>query len=70
MTKYCAIDCEMDKSEESSVVIKVSLVNEHGHVLIDTYVNPEQEITENLSDIHGISIDEYQNKFVPKLSEV
>ena len=28
VTKYCAIDCEMDKSNESSVVIKISLVNE------------------------------------------
>ena len=57
MTEYCAIDCEMDKAEESSVVIKVSLVNEYGHILIDTLVNPQQEITESLSEIHGITKD-------------
>ena len=54
ITHYCAIDCEMDKSKENSVVIKVSLVNEYGQIIIDTLVNPEQEITESLAEIHGI----------------
>ena len=54
LTDYCAIDCEMDESHGESVVIKVTLVNEYGHILIDTLVNPEQEITKSLYEIHGI----------------
>ena len=60
----------MDKSEENSVVIKVSLVNEFGQILIDTLVKPEQEITESLAEIHGITKDQYTLESTPTLSEV
>ena len=70
LTKYCAIDCEMDESDGVSVVIKVSLVNETGHILMDTFVNPEQKITKSLYDIHGIQESDYIADNIPNLHAV
>ena len=44
----------MDQSHCTSVVCKVSVVNESGHILLDTLVNPEAEITRSLYLIHGV----------------
>ena len=70
LTQYCAIDCEMDESHGESVVIKVTLVNETGHILVDTFVNPEREITKSLYEIHGIQASDYTQDNVPNLQAV
>ena len=65
LSKYCAIDCEMDESDGQSVVIKVTLVNETGEILLDTFVNPETKITKSLYDVHGIQEIDYRVLGVP-----
>ena len=51
---FVAIDCEMDQSECTSVVCKISVVDENGGILLDTLVNPEAPITRSLYPIHGV----------------
>lgn len=36
------------------MVVKVSIVDEEGRILLDTLVNPEAEITRSLYKLHGI----------------
>ena len=45
---FVAIDCEMDQSECTSVVCKVSVIDENGGILLDTLVNPEAPITRSI----------------------
>ena len=51
---FVALDCEMDYSNSTSAVCKVSLVDESGQILVDTLVNPEMQITRSMYRIHGI----------------
>ena len=44
----------MDQSDCTSVVCKVSVVDENGAILLDTLVNPEATITRSLYRIHGV----------------
>jgi len=55
VTRFVAIDCEMDVDEDGrSQVIKFTAVNEACEVLLDTLVNPDVAIRDNLEEIHGI----------------
>lgn len=38
---FVAMDCEMDQVNDSNVVVKVSIVDESGRILLDTLVNPD-----------------------------
>ena len=57
ITKFCAIDCEMDVVRGQQIVIKVSIVNEYGQPLIDTLVRNDVEASdvESFEHVHGIS---------------
>lgn len=75
-----AIDCEMvgihEKGSESAVA-RVSLVNYHGHVLIDTFVQPREKVTDyrtwvsgvRASDLEGAPVFDAVQKQVAELIE-
>ena len=44
----------MDQCDNSSVVCKISVVDEQGCIILDTLVNPEAEITRSMHMIHGV----------------
>ncbi|KAI9333357.1 ribonuclease H-like domain-containing protein [Zopfochytrium polystomum] len=47
--RYIAIDCEMvgvGRDAKKSALARVSIVNYHGHTLLDTYVQPEVRVTD------------------------
>ena len=57
MGKYVAMDCEMvgvGPQGSRSVLARVSLVNYHGHVLLDEYVKPMETVTDYRSWVSGI----------------
>jgi len=58
----------MDQANDSNVVCKVSIVDEEGRILLDTLINPEQEITRSLCDLHGIQKEWLKD--APTLTEV
>lgn len=54
---YVAIDCEMvgmGHLGSESVLARVSLVNYHGHVLLDTFVAPRERVTDYRTWVSGI----------------
>jgi len=75
-----AIDCEMvgihEKGSESTVA-RVSLVNYHGHVLLDTFVQPREKVTDyrtwvsgvRASDLEGAPVFDVVQKQVNELVE-
>lgn len=55
---YLAIDCEMvgtgpDGSE--SALARVSIVNYHGHIVLDTFVRPRERVTDWRTWVSGVS---------------
>jgi RNA exonuclease 4 len=56
--KYLAIDCEMvgvgPKGNESALA-RVSIVNYHGHVILDRIVKPKERITDYRTFVSGIT---------------
>ncbi|KAI0750120.1 ribonuclease H-like domain-containing protein [Daedaleopsis nitida] len=55
--KYLALDCEMvgvgiDGSE--SVLARVSIVNYHGHILLDSIVRPRERVVDYRTEFSGI----------------
>ena len=65
---FVALDCEMDQSNSTSAVCKVSLVDESGQILVDTLVNSEMQVTRSMSRIHGIRQEWLKD--APTISEV
>ncbi|KAL7423737.1 3'-5' exonuclease [Cryptotrichosporon argae] len=54
---YVAIDCEMvglGHLGAESALARVSLVNYHGHVLLDTFVQPRERVTDYRTWISGV----------------
>ncbi|BEI87053.1 hypothetical protein CcaverHIS002_0703990 [Cutaneotrichosporon cavernicola] len=54
---YVALDCEMvglGHLGAESVLARVSLVNYHGHVLLDSYVAPRERVTDYRTWVSGI----------------
>ena len=51
------IDCEMCKSETGPVLARVSIVNEDGIVVYDTFVEPEVPIVDYLTKYSGITAE-------------
>ena len=80
LTASIAIDCEMvgihEKGSESTVA-RVSLVNYHGHVLLDTFVQPREKVTDyrtwvsgvRASDLEGAPVFDVVQKQVNELVE-
>ena len=57
--KYIAIDCEMvgvgERDHESSALARVSVVNFHGHCLLDVFVKPKEMVTDWRTWVSGVS---------------
>ncbi|WVF70720.1 hypothetical protein IAT40_005513 [Kwoniella sp. CBS 6097] len=54
---YIAIDCEMvglGPMGSESALARVSIVNYHGHILLDTFVQPREKVTDWRTWISGI----------------
>ncbi|KAJ2773808.1 3'-5' exonuclease [Coemansia nantahalensis] len=55
--KYLAIDCEMVGAGfkgSRSILARVSIVNYHGHVVLDTFVAPMEPVTDYRTWVSGI----------------
>lgn len=69
--KYVAIDCEMvgvGPDGVDSALARVSLVNYHGEVLLDTYVRPVEKITDYRTAVSGVEAHHLRD--APSLAEV
>ena len=55
------MDCEFVKAGETECLARISLVNEHGEAIYDTYVKPELKITDYVTDISGITFKHIKN---------
>ena len=58
MGKYIAIDCEMvgvGPGGIRSALARVSIVNFHGHVILDTFVKPIEAVTDYRTSVSGIT---------------
>ncbi|KAH8150552.1 uncharacterized protein LAJ45_05248 [Morchella importuna] len=57
--KYVAIDCEMvgvgGAENERSALARVSIVNFHGHLVMDTFVKPKEPVTDWRTWVSGVS---------------
>jgi DNA polymerase III epsilon subunit-like protein len=66
-----AIDCEMvgvNLNGSESAVARVSIVNYHGHILLDTFVRPKERITDFRTWISGVREEDLYG--APGLEEV
>ncbi|TGZ85447.1 hypothetical protein EX30DRAFT_337805 [Ascodesmis nigricans] len=56
--KYIAMDCEMvgvgAPPHESSALARVSIVNYHGHILLDCFVRPKEKVTDWRTWVSGV----------------
>ncbi|KAG2226050.1 hypothetical protein INT45_002516 [Circinella minor] len=62
--KYVAIDCEMvgiGPDGEQSALARVSLVNFHGAIVLDTYVKPMDRVTDFRTFVSGIKPEHLKN---------
>ncbi|XP_047534793.1 RNA exonuclease 4-like [Vanessa atalanta] len=46
VTNVLAIDCEMVASYNKSLLARVSIVNQHGNIILDEYVKPTSTVTD------------------------
>ncbi|KAI9220564.1 ribonuclease H-like domain-containing protein [Blastocladiella britannica] len=56
--KYVALDCEMvgvGPEGEESALARVSIVNFHGHVLLDTFVAPQEAVVDYRTQFSGVT---------------
>ncbi|KAI8835134.1 ribonuclease H-like domain-containing protein, partial [Chytridium lagenaria] len=56
--KYIAMDCEMvgvGSNGTRSILARISLVNFHGHVILDDYVIPTEPVTDYRTRVSGIT---------------
>lgn len=56
--RYIAIDCEMvgvGGENERSALARVSIVNYHGHLILDTFVKPKEKVTDWRTWVSGVS---------------
>ncbi|KAJ2302056.1 3'-5' exonuclease [Coemansia sp. RSA 2706] len=62
--RYVALDCEMvgcGPKGSRSQLARVSLVNYHGHVLLDAFVRPAEPVTDYRTWVSGIRKDDLKN---------
>ena len=62
--RYIALDCEMvgiGPDGEESALARVSIVNFHGHVLMDEYVRPKERVTDFRTEVSGITPHHLKN---------
>ncbi|KAL1406165.1 3'-5' exonuclease [Vanrija albida] len=68
---YIAVDCEMvglGHLGSESALARVSLVNYHGHVLLDTFVQPRERVTDWRTWVSGVREKDIQD--APPFEEV
>ncbi|WOO83679.1 RNA exonuclease 4 [Vanrija pseudolonga] len=68
---YIAVDCEMvglGHLGSESALARVSLVNYHGHVLLDTFVQPRERVTDWRTWVSGVRETDIQD--APPFEEV
>lgn len=68
---YIAVDCEMvglGHLGSESALARVSLVNYHGHVLLDTFVQPRERVTDWRTWVSGVREADIQD--APPFEEV
>ena len=57
--RYIAIDCEMvgvgGPRYERSALARISIVNFHGHCLLDSFVTPKERVTDWRTWVSGVS---------------
>src|SRR5436305_3538270 len=57
--KFIALDCEMvgvgDDPDNNSVLARVSIVNYHGEQLYDSFVLPQEEVTDWRTHVSGVT---------------
>jgi len=57
--RYVAMDCEMvgvgGGERESSALARVSIVNFHGHCVLDCFVRPKEKVTDWRTWVSGVS---------------
>ena len=59
---YVAMDCEMVGTADSkSVLARVVLLDWKGRLLFDSYVKPEQEVTDYRTFVSGITADDLRD---------
>ncbi|KAJ9098066.1 hypothetical protein QFC19_006501 [Naganishia cerealis] len=61
---YMAIDCEMvgtGPNGSQSVLARVSLVNYHGHILVDSFVKPKERVTDWRTWVSGVRASDMIN---------
>lgn len=63
--RYIAVDCEMvgvggDENERSALA-RVSIVNYHGHLVLDTFVKPKEKVTDWRTWVSGVSAASMKN---------
>ncbi|KAJ9119804.1 hypothetical protein QFC24_005517 [Naganishia onofrii] len=61
---YMAIDCEMvgtGPNGSQSVLARVSLVNYHGHILVDSFVKPKERVTDWRTWVSGVRASDMVN---------
>lgn len=57
ITRFVAMDCEMvgvGEQGQDSILARVSIVNQFGHVLLDSYVKPTDQVTDYRTAVSGI----------------
>lgn len=72
---YLAMDCEMvgtGPDGEESALARVSIVNYHGHVVLDTFVKPRERVTDWRTWVSGVRESDMWNarSFVDVQKEV
>ncbi|KAJ1933670.1 3'-5' exonuclease [Linderina macrospora] len=62
--KYLAVDCEMVGAGfkgSRSMLARVSIVNYYGHVIMDTFVKPQEQVTDYRTWVSGIRKSDLTN---------
>lgn len=57
VTRVLALDCEMvgvGTDGKRSIVARVSVVNEDGHVIMDTFVQPTEKVEDYRTEVSGV----------------
>ena len=69
--KYVGLDCEfvgIGHQGQDHALARVSIVNFHGKILLDSYVKPKEKIIDYRTAISGITFEHIKN--APSLAEV
>jgi len=67
-TKFIGLDCEMVgalKAGSFNLLARVSIVNSHGHVLLDKYVRPSVDVTDYRTEFSGVTAEQLLERGQP-----